>query len=71
MNVKFNYFARGSGCEVFVCLSVCLSVCLNISATTHAIFTKLLCMWPMSVAWSSSGMFTIGALPITGKEVSK
>ena len=39
---------------------ICLSVQQDISGATHAIFTKFLCMLPMSVARSSSGMFTIG-----------
>jgi len=63
------YFARGSGCEVlrwvyvwmYVCLSMCLSVWEHISGTTCAIFTKFLCMLPISVA-RSSGMFTIGRI---------
>ena len=63
-----NYFARGGGCEVlwWVCLCVCLSVCLsvreNISGTTCAIFTKFLCMLPMSVARSSSATLMIGRI---------
>jgi len=47
---------------VCVCLSVCLSVREDISGTTHAIFTKFLCMLPMSVARSSTGMSTIGRI---------
>ena len=38
---------------------MCLSVREDISGTTRAIFTKFLCMLPMSVARSSSGMLTI------------
>jgi len=49
-----------------VCLSVCLSACLpvreDIPGTTRAIFTSFLCMLPMSVARSSSGMLTIGRI---------
>jgi len=47
---------------VCVCLCVCLSVREDISGTTRAIFTNFLCMLPMSVARSSSGMFTIGRI---------
>ena len=56
------YFARGRGWEVvwWVCLSVCLSVRQDISGTTREIFTKFLCMLPVFVARSSSGMLTIG-----------
>ena len=50
----------------WVCLSVCLWVCLSvredISGTTCAIFTKFLCMLPLSVTRSSSNMFTIGRI---------
>ena len=58
---SYCYFARGSGCQVlwWVCLSVCLSVREVISGTTRTIFTKFLCVLPMSVAWSASGMLTI------------
>ena len=45
-----------------VCLCVCLSVREDISGTTRAIFTKFLCVLPMSVARSSSGMLTIGRI---------
>jgi len=43
---------------------VCLSVREDISGTTlrRAIFSKFLCMLPMSVARSSSGMLTIGRI---------
>jgi len=41
---------------------VCLSVREDISGTTSAIFTNFLCMLPMSVARSSSGMLTIGRM---------
>jgi len=41
---------------------VCLSVPEDISRTTHAIFTKFLYMLPLSVAQSSSDMFTIGRI---------
>jgi len=68
-----NYnFARGSSCEVlwWVCLSVCLSACRSvcrtvrqdISGITRAIFTKFLCMLPMSVTRSSSGTLAIGRI---------
>jgi len=45
-----------------VCLPVCLSVSEDISGTTRAIFTKFLCMLHVSVARSSSDMFTIGRI---------
>jgi len=56
------YFAHGIGCEVlwWVCLSVYLFVREDIFGTTREIFTNFLCMLPMSVAWSSPGMLTIG-----------
>jgi len=41
---------------------VCLSVCEDISETTRTMCTNLLCMLPMSVAQSSSGMLTIGRI---------
>jgi len=61
------YFARGSGCEVSlvrlsVFLSVCVSVRQDISRTARAIFTIFFCVLPVSVARSSSGMFTIGRI---------
>jgi len=49
-------------CDENVCLCVCLSVRKVISGTTCAIFTNFLGMLPMSVAWSSSGMFTVGRI---------
>ena len=49
-------------CDEYVCLSVCLSVREDTLGTTRAIFTKFLCMLPMSVARSSSGMLTIGRI---------
>ena len=49
-------------CDEYVCLSVCLSVRQDISGTAFAIYTKFMCMLPMSVARSSSGMFTIGRI---------
>jgi len=42
--------------------SVCLSVRQDISGTRRSIFTKFLSILPMSVAWSSSRMFTIGRI---------
>jgi len=44
-------------CDEYVCLCVCLSVCEDISGTTRAIFTKFLCMLPISVARSSYGKY--------------
>ena len=41
---------------------MCLSVREDISEITRAIFTNILCMLPMSVARSSSGMLTIGRI---------
>jgi len=52
--------AVAKNCDEYVCLCVCLSVRQDISGTTRAIFTKFLCMLPMSVARSSSDMFTKG-----------
>jgi len=43
-------------CDEFVCLSVC--PCKDISGTTCAMYTKFLCILPMSMAQSSSGMLT-------------
>ena len=43
-------------CDQYVCLCVCLPVREDISGITRAIFTYFLCMLPMSVARSSSGM---------------
>ena len=47
-------------CDECVCLSVCLSD--RISPEPHAQFGNFLCMLPMSMARSSSGMFTIGRI---------
>jgi len=41
---------------------VCLSVLEDISGTTRAIFTNFLCMLPLSMARSYSGMLTIGRI---------
>ena len=53
-------------CGECVCLSVCdclsLSVGQDISGTTRATVNNFLCMLPMSVARSSSGMLTIGRI---------
>jgi len=49
--------ARGSGCEVL--WWVCLCVYEDISRTTRAMFTNFVCMLPMAVAWSSSGIVAI------------
>jgi len=54
------YFAKC--CNEYVCLCVCLSVREDISGTARAIFTKFLCMLPMSMARSSSGTLTIGRI---------
>jgi len=43
-------------------LFVCLSVREDISGITRVIFTDFLCVLPMSVARSSSGMLTIGRI---------
>ena len=57
----YNYFARvAKYCDE--CMSVCLSVREDISGTTRAIFTTFLCMLPVFVARSSSGMLTIGRI---------
>jgi len=49
---------------MYVCLFVCLSVSVreDISGTTLAIFTKVLCMLPMSEVRSFSGTLTIGRI---------
>ena len=50
-------------CDEYVCLCVCvcLSVCPRGFLRNHtAIFTKFLCMLPMSMVRSSSDMLTIG-----------
>jgi len=44
-------------CDEYVC--VCVSVSENISGITRAIFTEFLCMLPMGVARSSSGVVAI------------
>jgi len=56
-------------CDKYVCLwlclpvSVCLSDCEDITRSTRVIVTKFfLCMLPLFVARSSSGMFTIGCI---------
>jgi len=57
-----NYFARESGCE---CCDecVCLSVCPAGSPEPHPrSLPNFLCMVPMSVVRSSSGMFMIGRI---------
>ena len=59
---RSNTGAVAKYCNEYVCLCVCLSFREDISATTRAIFTKFLCMLPMSVARSSSGMLTIGRI---------
>jgi len=65
--VLFNFFnsdllqrLRSIVMSLFV--SVCVSVREDVSGTTRAIFTNSLCMLPMSVARSSSGMLTIGRI---------
>jgi len=48
-------------CDEYVCLCVCLSA--SISPESYAQPLPIfLCMFPMSVAWSSSGMLTIGRI---------
>jgi len=51
-----------------VCLWVYLPVREDISGTTRAIFTKFLCMSPVSVA-RSSDMFTIGRITCRGEGI--
>jgi len=57
---------RGSGCmrSIVTSMSVCGSVRLSarISQEPHARSLPVLCVLPMSVARSSSGMFTIGRI---------
>ena len=48
--------------SVVMSMSACLSVCEDISGTTRAIFTKFLCVLPMTVAQSSSGPLTVGRI---------
>ena len=69
--VEYIYYSapdRGAEyCDDRVCLSVCvcLSVREHISGTTRPIFTKFLCMLPMSVARSySGGVATRYVLPV-------
>ena len=50
-----NNRQRTTAMSVSVCLSVCLSANDHIFGTTRPIFTNLLCMLPMTVAWSFSG----------------
>ena len=60
-------------CDEYVRLcSVCLSARQDrpISGTTRAIFTKFLCLFPMSVAWSPSGMLTVGRIACRRKRVT-
>ena len=63
VHVPVDYFAWRSGCKllwwVCLCVSVCLSVHEDIPGTTCVIFTKLLCMLPMAVARSFSGIVAI------------
>jgi len=52
-------------CDECVCLCVCLSLCLSarISPEPHArSLTNFSCVLPMSMARSSSGIFTIGRI---------
>jgi len=52
-------------CDEYVCLCVRLSVCLSarISLEPHSrSLPNFLCMLPMSMAWSSSGMLTVGRI---------
>ena len=52
-------------CDKYVCLSVRLSVRSRNSKTTLPNFTELLCMLPVTVAWSSSdGVATFCKLAI-------
>ena len=57
------YFAHGSGYELlwYVCLCVCLSARISPEPHTWSL-PNFLCMLPMSVARSSSGMLTIGRI---------
>jgi len=63
--MPFYYFAHRERLRsIVMTMSLCLCVCLSarISGTTRAIFTKFLCLLPVSVAQSSSGMFTTGRI---------
>jgi len=52
---------RSVSMSMSVCGSICLSVREDISGTTRAIFT-IFSFFPMSLARSSSGVFTIGRI---------
>jgi len=61
--------------NMYVCGSVGLSVCMSVCPTGYfrnhkRDLYKFLCMLPMSVARSSSDMFTIGRIAIAGKGFS-
>jgi len=63
--MPFYYFAHRERLRsIVMTMSLCLCVCLSarISGTTRAIFTKFLCLLPVSVAQCSSGMFTTGRI---------
>ena len=56
------YFAHESGCEVLWWVRLSMSVCLSDRISLEPHITKFLCILPMSMARSSSGMFTIGCI---------
>jgi len=66
------FITAGADCDEYVCLSVCGSVCLSarISPEPHPrSLPTFLCMLPVSVARSSSGIFTIGHIAYRRKGV--
>jgi len=63
--VEMFLLLRGSGCEVLwwlMSMSACVSICRQGYLQSHARDLYFLCMLPMSVARSSSGMLTIGRI---------
>jgi len=54
--------AAAKYCDEYVWLWVCLSVYEDISKTVCAIYANFVCVLPMSVARSSSGMLAIGRI---------
>ena len=67
INIFAGAVAKYCNEYVCVCVCVCLSVHEDISETTRAIFTNYLCMLPMAVARSFSGVVAIRyVLPFSG-----
>jgi len=57
-----SWYEEITSLSPYMLWEVCLSVHEDISGTTHAIFTNFLCLLPVCVARSSSGMLTIGRI---------